>query len=139
MLEECLQHQQQLLDQLVETLKEEQGVLTIRDVDAINEMAQRKTLLLEQLVDNDQQIAAHPQRELLTSSPKLSKQRQSLQEQLVLCQEINTINGRIIKASSDEIEQLAHQMNKLLAKNSMTYDKSGRSHTASRHGKSFKV
>ncbi|MFM2485053.1 flagellar export chaperone FlgN [Celerinatantimonas yamalensis] len=139
MLDALLTHQRLLLEQLMSALEQENQILAARDIDAINQIAQQKNVLLKQINENDLIIAEHPDRDKLKTTPVLIKQRQHLQALLVQCQQANTLNGHIIKASSDEIERLAHQMNQLLQKNSMTYDKAGRQHTASRHGKSFKA
>lgn len=139
MLESLLTQQQQLLEQLMKALQEEQHILAERDINGINTIAQQKNMLLEQLNDNDQLIEAHPKRQLLTTDPQLIAKRKQLTKMLSVCQQANTINGRIIKASSEEVEKLAHQMNQLMQQTSMTYDKAGRQHTASHHGKSFKA
>ncbi|CAG9296116.1 flagellar export chaperone FlgN [Celerinatantimonas diazotrophica] len=139
MLESLLTQQQQLLEKLMQALQEEQQVLAERNIDGINAIAQQKNILLEQLNENDHLIEAHPKRQLLTSEPQLIAKRKQLTKMLSVCQQANTINGRIIKASSEEVEKLAHQMNHLMQQTSMTYDKAGRQHTASRHGKSFKA
>lgn len=139
MLESLLTQQQQLLEMLFKTLQEEQLILAERDIDGINAIAQQKNTLLEQLNENDQLIEAHPKRQLLTKEPHFIAKHKQITKMLSICQQANTINGRIIKASSEEVERLAHQMNQLMQQSSMTYDKAGRQHTASRHGKSFKA
>ncbi|MFM2482590.1 flagella synthesis protein FlgN [Celerinatantimonas sp. YJH-8] len=138
-LETLLTHQQQYLQDLLALLVDEHQSLAKRDVDAIHQVATDKNALLQKLIKTDQLLAAHPQRESLKTDPALNKKRQQLEQLLNDCHQANAINGRIIEASSAEIERLAHDLNKLLQQQSMTYDKLGKRHSASHHGKSFKV
>lgn len=139
LLEALLDQQQHSLQQLLQLLADEHRVLARRDVEAIMALANSKNELLTSLNEIDQQLADHPQKSRLTQDPKLIAKRQQLEQLLNDCHQANAINGRIIEASSSELERLAHELNRLLQQQSMTYDRMGKRHSASHHGKSFKA
>lgn len=139
MVEVLLDHQHYLLEQLLAILASEYQCLSKRDLDSILSIAKQKTLLLNQLTENDERIANHPQKQTIKQHKHLKHKQALLESLLQKCHRANEINGRIIEASSEEVERLAHEMNQLLRKQSMTYDKAGRQNTAVHHGKSFKV
>ncbi|CAG8998432.1 MAG: hypothetical protein CENE_00378 [Candidatus Celerinatantimonas neptuna] len=139
MVEELLDHQHYLLEQLLALLAREYQCLSKRELDSIISIAKQKMQLLKQLTENDELIAEHPQKQAIKQKKKLIHKQARLESLLQKCHHANEINGRIIEASSEEVERLAHEMNQLLRQQSMTYDKAGRQNTAVHHGKSFKV
>lgn len=129
----------QLLDQQLERLQGlydlqtlELEVLEQRNAPALEELTERKVLLLSGLEQTDQQIAKHPEAAQLRS-PKppaeLQEKYLAIQNILQLVQEQNSVNGQVVRLTLGRIQTLKQNLQSMHGDSAMTYNEKG--HTRS--------
>lgn len=129
----------QLLDQQLERLQGlydlqtlELEVLEQRNAPALEELTERKGLLLSGLEQTDQQIAKHPEAAQLRS-PKppaeLQEKYLAIQNILQLVQEQNSVNGQVVRLTLGRIQTLKQNLQSMHGDSAMTYNEKG--HTRS--------
>ncbi|NRA70798.1 MAG: flagellar protein FlgN [Gammaproteobacteria bacterium] len=110
---------------LLSLLGQENDALIARDIDLIEQLAQQKQHLIEQLNSLDSKIERHllPDSELPS---QFSELKNSILENISTCQRQNDINGKAIALSLGSIERLQNSLVQKRAGNSMTYNQKGK-------------
>ena len=126
-LEDLVARQQELLRLMLKLLKDELEVLKNRKAESLPAISRQKVDVLNQIRQIDQAMGSHP--EVARLKGDLQEQRRKISQLLEECQNQNAVNGRLIEMQLASNRRLSSMLSKLRDRSSMTYDKSGLSHS----------
>lgn len=127
-LSQLLNQQLERLQALYDLQTLEFDALEQRNAPALEELTERKGLLLSGIEETDLLLAEHPQANELTQ-PDLEQQRQAIQALLEQVQEQNSVNGQVVRLTLGRIQTLKQNLRSMHGDSSMTYNEKG--HTRS--------
>ena len=116
-LEDLVARQQELLRLMLKLLKAE----------SLPAISRQKVDVLNQIRQIDQAMGSHP--EVARLKGDLQEERRKISQLLEECQNQNAVNGRLIEMQLASNRRLSSMLSKLRDRSSMTYDKSGLSHS----------
>lgn len=129
---QLLNDQLERLQALHELQTLELEVLEQRNAPALEELTERKGVLLSNIEHGDKEIAEHPNAEQLKAAkqqPELQEALLAIQTLLELVQEQNSVNGQVVRLTLGRIQTLKQNLQSLHGDTAMTYDEKG--HTRS--------
>jgi len=136
MLETQLASQQSQLEQLIVLLENERNLLVNQEIAALEELLQKKQLLLQHIADVDKEIADNSQEHILIKEGgSLYPIRLKLKQLLSDCKHKNVVNGKAIVLSLESNNRFSELLNNALHRHNITYDQNGKTKTAPRLGK----
>ena len=119
--------QQELLRLMLKLLKDELELLKNRKAESLPAISRQKVDVLNQIRQIDQAMGSHP--EVARLKGDLQEERRKISQLLEECQNQNAVNGRLIEMQLASNRRLSSMLSKLRDRSSMTYDKSGLSHS----------
>lgn len=126
-LEDLVARQQELLSLMLKLLKDELELLKNRKAESLPAISRQKVDVLNQIRQIDQAMGSHP--EVARLKGDLQEERRKISQLLEECQNQNAVNGRLIEMQLASNRRLSSMLSKLRDRSSMTYDKSGLSHS----------
>ncbi|MDD6545097.1 MAG: flagellar export chaperone FlgN [Succinivibrionaceae bacterium] len=126
-LEDLVARQQELLRLMLKLLKDELELLKNRKAESLPAISRQKVDVLNQIRQIDQAMGSHP--EVARLKGDLQEERRKISQLLEECQNQNAVNGRLIEMQLASNRRLSSMLSKLRDRSSMTYDKSGLSHS----------
>ena len=126
-LEDLVARQQELLRLMLKLLKDELELLKNRKAESLPAISRQKVDGLNQIRQIDQAMGSHP--EVARLKGDLQEERRKISQLLEECQNQNAVNGRLIEMQLASNRRLSSMLSKLRDRSSMTYDKSGLSHS----------
>ena len=126
-LEDLVARQQELLRLMLKLLKDELELLKNRKAESLPAISRQKVDVLNQIRQIDQAMGSHP--EVARLKGDLQEERRKISQLLEECQTQNAVNGRLIEMQLASNRRLSSMLSKLRDRSSMTYDKSGLSHS----------
>lgn len=124
-IEQLLALQQATLESLSRLLEQEKAAIVERQSADIARLAADKLALLNQVQQQDHQIASHAQRQQLTDNPALAEQVAVIQATVTRCKEINEVNGEALQRAQLSFHKLNNLFQQSRGKQQMTYNSSG--------------
>ena len=131
--DELLTHQQQQLEHLLAVLDHEHQALINRDPTLLQQTAQQKIQLLQQVSQNDQQLAQLAP--TLRDDPRIA----AINELIAALQQKNQINGQLLELSLNSVRQLTQALLAARSADTMTYNSHGRTQGGGILGKGIKA
>ena len=126
-LEDLVARQQELLRLMLKLLKDELELLKNRKAESLPAISRQKVDVLNQIRQIDQAMGSHP--EVARLKGDLQEERRKISQLLEECQNQNAVNGRLIEMQLASNRRLSSMLSKFRDRSSMTYDKSGLSHS----------
>ena len=126
-LEDLVARQQELLRLMLKLLKDELELLKNRKAESLPAISRQKVDVLNQIRQIDQAMGSHP--EVARLKGDLQEERRKISQLLEECQNQNAVNGRLIEMQLASNRRLSSMPSKLRDRSSITYDKSGLSHS----------
>lgn len=117
------------LTQLVELQASEKQLLIQRDAPALESLTSEKEQLLDQIQTKDEEIAEHPQREIISTHPQLRDKRKKIIELMETCQTNNDVNGQIVRLTLGRIQNLKQSIQAAYTGTTVTYTNKGKTST----------
>jgi len=132
-----LQHK--LLEELKVTITKEKSALVEQSADLLLSLATAKAKLLDDLKANDELLASHSEKSLLTSDIALSARVNSAKKLLAECQQLNIENTSLIELNIASINRLSQALQVSRNASSLTYNGKGKTSTISTLGNNLKA
>lgn len=124
-LTQLLLQQKQQLDALADKLESELHYISVRNADALMQLMEEKTTLLDAIAHIDTQVE-----EAFAEGAVPDDEQQELiraiSSQLDACKFRTDINQKAVEQGQLRLSHLQHLLNELRAKESLTYDRKGR-------------
>ena len=139
MLSAQLTQQLESIQSLQETLEEETSCLKEKNFSQLNTILFKKKKLLQEIAALDKALSTAASQNNITQNKDLLALKNEIEKQLVNCQKINGINGRLVELSMKSNKHLMQLMKQATGKNSVTYDQKGGLNSARLLGKNIKV
>lgn len=117
------------LTQLVELQASEKKLLIQRDAPALESLTSEKEQLLDQIQTKDEEIAEHPQREIISTHPQLRDKRKQIIKLMETCQTNNDVNGQIVRLTLGRIQNLKQSIQASYTGTTVTYTNKGKTST----------
>lgn len=117
------------LTQLVELQASEKQLLIQRDAPALESLTSEKEQLLDQIQTKDEEIAEHPQREIISTHPQLRDKRKQVIQLMETCQTNNDVNGQIVRLTLGRIQNLKQSIQAAYTGTTVTYTNKGKTST----------
>jgi len=124
-INELLQMQQNELEKLSSLLNHEFDVLKDRDLVTLEQKAQEKEQLLNNINQLDQALSQQIRPAELKENKQFTEQVTTITTLLGECKKQNEINGQIINNSQVAINRFKGMLQQSISNNSMTYDNKG--------------
>ncbi|MGL4638980.1 MAG: flagella synthesis protein FlgN [Shewanella sp.] len=134
-----LDSQHALLAALKQIIAEEKAALMSQNADLLLSLAAQKSQSLAELKANDDAIARHPDKLLLTQEAALADNMKAVQEALAQCQALNEQNASLIEMNLASLNRLAQALQTSRNATSLTYNDKGRTSTISTLGNNIKA
>lgn len=134
-----LDAQHALLAALKQIIAEEKAALMSQNADLLLSLAAQKSQSLAELKANDDAIARHPDKLLLTQEAALADNMKAVQEALAQCQALNEQNASLIEMNLASLNRLAQALQTSRNATSLTYNDKGRTSTISTLGNNIKA
>ncbi|MCP4323031.1 MAG: flagellar protein FlgN [Psychromonas sp.] len=125
MLQTQLSQQLKNISDLQVVLEEEKRCLTEKDFTTFNDILFNKQKLLQSIATLDKQLTNKNTLEQIKQSEELTTIKNSLETELLNCQKINSVNGRLVELSMKSNKHLMQLMTQATGKNSVTYNQKG--------------
>jgi len=125
MLQTKLSQQLKNISDLQVVLEEEKRCLTVKDFSTFNDILFNKQKLLQSIATLDKQLTNENTLEQIKQSEELTAIKNNLEINLLNCQKLNTVNGRLVELSMKSNKHLMQLMTQATGKNSVTYDQKG--------------
>lgn len=139
MLQTQLQQQAENLTALRATLEAEKACLTTKDFSTFNDILFNKQKMLNAIFTLDKQLSTDQVIEQLQQDEQLNSLKDALQQQLIDCQKLNSINGQLVELSMKSNKHLMQLMTQATGTNSVTYDQKGLLNGGSLLGKNIQA
>ena len=125
MLQTQLSQQLKNITDLKTVLGEEKRCLTEKDFTTFSDILFNKQKLLQSIATLDKQLTNENTIEQINQSDELTAIKNNLETELLNCQKLNTVNGRLVELSMKSNKHLMQLMTQATGKNSVTYDQKG--------------
>lgn len=125
--------------ELSDVLEQEKHAITSRQSKDIEQIANKKVTLIEQLQVTDDRIRRHPDVESLTSDPELSPLVEQIRTLISQCQQANEVNGQALQRAQLSYNKLNNMMKQSQGKLGMTYTAEGQTKNVTTLGTNIKA
>lgn len=125
MLETQLTQQLDNLLKLHDTLEQEKTCLTDKQFAALNDILFNKQKLLQTISTLDKTLSHAKNLDSIAQNETLSALKARVESQLMDCQKLNNINGKLVALSMKSNKHLMQLMTQATGRNSVTYDQKG--------------
>ncbi len=134
-----LKQQLSLLQALQATLEQETACLKDKEFKNLTNLLQEKQNTLQAIADLEKALASEQIQLAILADDQLIALKKSIDEQLLICQRLNDINGRLVQLSMKSNKHLMQLLTQASGKNTVTYDQKGTLNAASLLGKNIKA
>ncbi|MGL5359112.1 MAG: flagella synthesis protein FlgN [Shewanella sp.] len=124
---------------LKDIIAEEKGALISQNADLLLSLAAQKSQSLAELKRNDDAIAMHPDKPLLTEQGALSDSMAKVQQALAECKSLNEQNASLIEMNLASLNRLAQALQTSRNATTLTYNDKGKTSTISTLGNNIKA
>ncbi|MCC5880360.1 MAG: flagellar protein FlgN [Idiomarina sp.] len=114
------------LEALITLQASEKELLIKRDAPALDVLTQDKEKLLDHIQTLDNQVADHPQREIISTHPALRDKRKTIIDLMNRCQSNNDVNGQLVRMTLGRIQQLKQTLQAAQSGTTITYTNKGK-------------
>ncbi|MCC4832678.1 flagellar protein FlgN [Shewanella sp. 10N.7] len=136
---QLLSFQHGTLSSLKKLVSAEKQALTDQDADTLLALAREKVTCLNNLQQNDQKLANHPEKELLSTDTVLIQKVEEAKVILEECKDINNQNASLIELNIASLNRFSQAMQMSRNATSLTYNDKGRTSTISSLGSNLKA
>lgn len=133
-IKDIIERQLELLGQLKVIITEEKEALSSKDADRLLSLAGNKAQLLNNLHSNDDVLAKHYDKSMLTSDPLLSEQINAAKTLLSECQQLNSENSNLIELNIASMNRFSQALQVSRNSSSLTYNDKGKTSSISTLG-----
>lgn len=124
---------------LKQIILKEKGALVDQNADLLLSLATEKSHCLKDLQANDNLIAQHSDKPLLTQQRELVHKMAAVKEALAECKELNTQNASLIEMNLASLNRFAQALQASRNATSLTYNDKGKTSTISSLGNDLKA
>lgn len=139
MLSAQLTQQLELMQALQLTLEQETACLKEKNFSELNEILFKKQRALQEIAELDKVLSADSSQNKINSDKNLLAIKSKIESQLLVCQKINAVNGKLVELSMKSNKHLMQLIKQATGQNSVTYDQKGMLNSASLLGKDIKA
>jgi len=125
--------------ELNDVLEQEMHAITSRQSKDIEQIANKKVTLIEQLQVTDDRIRRHPDVDSLTTDPELSPLVEQIRTLISQCQQANEVNGQALQRAQLSYNKLNNLMKQSQGKLGMTYTAEGQTKNVTTLGTNIKA
>lgn len=124
---------------LKQIILKEKGALVDQNADLLLSLAEQKSTCLQELKANDDLLANHSDKALLTSQVELSHKMAVVKEALAECKDLNAQNASLIEMNLASLNRFAQALQASRNATTLTYNDKGRTSTLSSLGNDLKA
>lgn len=124
---------------LKQIILKEKGALVDQNADLLLSLAEQKSSCLHELKANDDLLANHSDKSLLTSQVELSHKMAAVKEALAECKDLNAQNASLIEMNLASLNRFAQALQASRNATTLTYNDKGRTSTLSSLGNDLKA
>lgn len=124
---------------LKQIILREKGALVDQNADLLFSLAEQKSSCLHELKANDDLLANHSDKSLLTSQVELSHKMAAVKEALAECKDLNAQNASLIEMNLASLNRFAQALQASRNATTLTYNDKGRTSTLSSLGNDLKA
>lgn len=139
MLSAQLTQQLELMQALQLTLEQETACLKEKNFSELNGILFKKQSALQEIAELDKVLSADSSQNKINSDKNLLAIKSKIESQLLVCQKINAVNGKLVELSMKSNKHLMQLIKQATGQNSVTYDQKGMLNSASLLGKDIKA
>lgn len=139
MLTTKLKQQLESIQALQQILEDEQTCLKEKQFSALNDILFQKQSSLQKIADLDKMLSVATAQDEISKDENLRALKKQVDSQLLQCQKINDVNGRLVELSMKSNKHLMQLMKQATGKNSITYDQKGMLNSGTLLGKNIEA
>ncbi|QDZ90326.1 flagellar protein FlgN [Shewanella decolorationis] len=124
---------------LKQIILKEKGALVDQNADLLLSLAEQKSKCLQELKANDDLLANHSDKSLLTEQIELSHKLAAAKEALAECKELNAQNASLIEMNLASLNRFAQALQASRNATTLTYNDKGKTSTFSSLGNDLKA
>ncbi|MFV0595728.1 flagella synthesis protein FlgN [Shewanella sp.] len=124
---------------LKQIILKEKGALVDQNADLLLSLADQKSKCLRELKANDDLLANHSDKSLLTEQVELSHKMAAVKEALAECKDLNAQNASLIEMNLASLNRFAQALQVSRNATTLTYNDKGRTSTLSSLGNDLKA
>ncbi|MGL4712506.1 MAG: flagella synthesis protein FlgN [Shewanella sp.] len=131
--------QHALLAVIKQIILKEKGALIDQNADLLLSLANEKSQCLQELKTNDEMLASHRDKSLLTQQVALMDKMAVIEDALTECKELNQQNASLIEMNLASLNRFAQALQASRNASSLTYNDKGKTSTISTLGNNLKA
>lgn len=124
---------------LKQIILKEKGALVDQNADLLLSLANEKSQCLKELKNNDDILAKHSDKSLLTQQVELVHKMVEIKDALTECKELNEQNASLIEMNLASLNRFAQALQASRNASSLTYNDKGKTSTISSLGNDLKA
>lgn len=124
---------------LKQIILKEKGALVDQNADLLLSLANEKSQCLKELKTNDDILAKHSDKSLLTQQVELMHKMAEIKDALTECKELNEQNASLIEMNLASLNRFAQALQASRNASSLTYNDKGKTSTISSLGNDLKA
>ena len=124
---------------LKQIILKEKGALVDQNADLLLSLANEKSQCLKELKTNDDILANHSDKSLLTQQVELVHKMADIKDALTECKELNEQNASLIEMNLASLNRFAQALRASRNASSLTYNDKGKTSTISSLGNDLKA
>ncbi|MBI1674458.1 flagellar protein FlgN [Shewanella sp. DW31] len=124
---------------LKQIILKEKGALVDQNADLLFSLANEKSQCLKELKTNDDILAKHSDKSLLTQQVELVHKMAEIKDALTECKELNEQNASLIEMNLASLNRFAQALQASRNASSLTYNDKGKTSTISSLGNDLKA
>ncbi|BDA59851.1 flagellar protein FlgN [Shewanella xiamenensis] len=124
---------------LKQIILKETGALVDQNADLLLSLAEKKSKCLQALKANDDFLANHSDKSLLTEQAELSAKMAVVKEALIECKDLNAQNASLIEMNLASLNRFAQALQASRNATTLTYNDKGKTSTFSSLGNDLKA
>ena len=124
---------------LKQIILKEKGALVDQNADLLLSLANEKSQCLKELKTNDDILAKHSDKSLLTQQVELVHKMADIKDALTECKELNEQNASLIEMNLASLNRFAQALQASRNASSLTYNDKGKTSTISSLGNDLKA
>ena len=124
---------------LKQIILKEKGALVDQNADLLLSLANEKSQCLKELKNNDDILAKHSDKSLLTQQVELVHKMAEIKDALTECKELNEQNAILIEMNLASLNRFAQALQASRNASSLTYNDKGKTSTISSLGNDLKA
>ena len=124
---------------LKQIILKEKGALVDQNADLLLSLANEKSQCLKELKTNDDILAKHSDKTLLTQQVELVHKMAEIKDALTECKELNEQNASLIEMNLASLNRFAQALQASRNASSLTYNDKGKTSTISSLGNDLKA